>query len=105
MQLSNRYFIANINDTNRVSVTTNVYLSAGTTIKIKDPSTYLLGVFSQNDYSISLAEQSLQSWASTNFVTTSDGWYGIALKRVDETNVNFNGVDPKTLSEYIEFIK
>ena len=103
MQIGNKYYIDYVNTPNRMSVTRNVYLKKGTIITVNDLSTYMLGVFAQYSPEITLETISLQSWASKNYTIPSDGWYGIAFKRVDDANLVFGTVDSKNLADYVTF--
>ena len=104
MQLGVQYVESYKTYTNRANVTQNVYIKAGTTIKIVDSNQYEFGVFAQTSSSItskSNASDMLQAWTTEDYVVPNDGWYGIAIKRVDTADFDLGGTDPNTLGEYI----
>ena len=63
----------------------------------------MLGVFAQYSPEITLETKALQSWAAKDYTIPSDGWYGIAFKRVDDANLVFGTVDSKNLADYVTF--
>lgn len=75
-------------DTNRISLVKNLYLTAGQTIKIKDGYEY--AVYKANnevDFTSSAAGTSGWAYSSANsFTATSDGYYGVAIRKPDNSN-------------------
>ena len=107
MQVGNKYYHANVNDTNRISATKNVYLSSGTTIKIKNASTYMFGVFSQSGEDVVTSNVDgtcLQAWTTNDYIISSDGWYGIAIKRSDNVDFNLGSTDSNYLDDYVTYV-
>ena len=93
------------NATNRASTVNNIYLKLGEVIRLKDNTTYKYGVYRQtgeNVVSSGAASDCLTNgWITTSFTIPSDGWYGIAFSRNDNSNFNFNGVDSTVIDDYL----
>ena len=99
VEIGNRYDGSHANDLNRASTSSNIYLTSGTVISLKDTATYKYGV-----YQIVGTQKTLISggWITNNYIIESDGWYGIAFARKDNANFDFDNVDSTELNTYLD---
>lgn len=101
--LGNKYDANFLTNNTRASGNVNLYLKAGTVISLKD-SDYKYGVFTQNSEEVSLdGSTCIQVWTAEDFTIDADGWYGIAVKRVDEGSFDFS-TDSINVSDYVELV-
>ena len=67
-------------------------------------SDYKYGVFTQTSEEVSLdGSTCIQVWTAEDFTIDADGWYGIAVKRVDEGSFDFS-TDSINVSDYVELV-
>ena len=89
---------------NRATLIRNVYLEAGTVVRLKDSSVYQYAIASQTGESIELNNVYLTGgWSSTEHVISTSGWYGFTVKRLDNGDLDLGGTDPSTIDEYLIF--
>ena len=88
---------------NRITNPKNVYLTAGTKISLKNPTTYKMAIVTQQT-----SEEITRSgtyanggWSTADFVIETDNWYGIIFARNDNENFALGTTDPNTLLDYI----
>ena len=81
----------------------NIYLKKGAVVSLSNSSVYNYAISPQTSSVISpnTAYVTGSSWTGASYTVTTDGWYGIAIKRVDNANFNLGGVDPNFISGYV----
>ena len=105
VEIGNRYDGSHANDLNRASITNNVYLKSGTVISLKDTATYKYGVYQTASEFGTQSTLISGGWITNNYVIESDGWYGIAFARNDNTNFDFDNVDSTKFDDYINIVE
>ena len=92
------------NAANRVSLKTNIYVNANTTIRLKN-SGYKYGIYYQSDSNpnVTSVRTLTGGWINTDYTIMEEGWYGIALCKDDDTDFNFTDNDSNDLADYIDF--
>ena len=96
IRIGNAYAANNLEDATRASSNSNIYLKAGTTISLVDTTNYAWGVYSQGSKTQVIVTQDsdyqllTDGWVSTSYTITEDGWYGIALKKADNSAFDFS---------------
>ncbi|MBQ4262699.1 MAG: hypothetical protein IJB83_00445 [Bacilli bacterium] len=106
MILGNKFDSAYASALNRATANENIYLKAGTVISLKDSSTYNYGLISQTDETLVASSSPAfltGGWTANSYTITSDGYYGITVKRVDNANIDLGGTDPNVITGYINF--
>ncbi len=103
LQIGNKYGASTATATNRATVIKNIYLKANTVISVKDASKYKYSLYNQNGETIEYASNITGGWTTNNYTITSDGWYGISIATVDDSNFDLGGTDSNIITAYINF--
>ena len=87
--IGNRYVSAYQSSTNRASSNTNLYLTAGTVVSLTNNTNYNYGIYATGTEEASSGTLLGGGWISQSYTITSDGWYGLALKKTSDANFDF----------------
>lgn len=88
--------------TNRISAQKNIYLTAGTTISLKNPTTYKFAIPPQRSEEITQqGSYANGGWSTEEYTIETDGWYGFMFARIDNADFNLGTTDPNTLDGYV----
>ena len=105
LQIGNDYGVDNLDSLNRLSVTKNVYLEAGTIIRVKNPNVFKYALYSQTSENLVFTTNMSGGYITNDYTITTSGWYGLAFAKIDNSDFDLGGTDSNLLIDYIEFLK